>query len=108
MLFVKADDTYRLQVNDQVADIESHFEQGAELLQQGFPEEARRQFEHCVSANVMFAPGWEALADCYERLGNTTRAEECRAEAKQVRNTLSWRQVEADIRSRHPLWRRGS
>ena len=75
-------------------------------MRQGFAEEARRQFQHWVSVNVMFAPAWEALAD-YERLGGAARAEECRAEAKQVRDTLSWRQVEADIRSRHPLWRRG-
>jgi len=107
MLLMKAEDTFRLQVTDQVADIESHFQHGTELLRQGFAEEARRQFQHCVSSNVMFAPAWESLADCYERLGDTTRAEECRAEAKQVRDTLSWRQVEADIRSRHPLWRRG-
>lgn len=107
MLLMKAEDTFRLQVTDQVTDIESHFQHGTELLRQGFAEEARRQFQHCVSDNVMFAPAWEALADCYERLGDTDRAEECRAEAKQVRDTLSWRRVEADIRSRHPLWRRG-
>jgi nucleotide-binding universal stress UspA family protein len=107
MLLVKAEDTFRLQAIDQVADIESHFEHGAELLKQGFVEEARRQFRHCVSANVMFAPGWEALADCYERLQDPTNAEECRGQAKQVRDTLSWRKIEADVRSRHPLWRRG-
>ncbi|MBN1852857.1 MAG: universal stress protein [Pirellulales bacterium] len=107
MLLVKAEDTFRLQVTDQVADIESHFQHGTELLRQGFTEEARRQFQHCISANVMFAPAWEAIADCYERLKDTDRAAECRAEAKQVRETLSWRRVEADIRSRHPLWRRG-
>jgi nucleotide-binding universal stress UspA family protein len=108
MLLMKAEDTFRLQVTDQVADVESHFQHGAELLKQGFAEEARRQFQHCVSANVMFAPAWEALAGCYERLGDPDRAAECRDEAKQVRDTLSWRQVEADIRSKHPLWRRGS
>jgi nucleotide-binding universal stress UspA family protein len=107
MLLVKAEDTFRLQLDDQVADIESHFQHGVELLQQGFTKEAGCQFMHCVSANVMFVPGWEALADCCERLGETARAEECRAEAKRVRDTLSWRQVEADIRSRNPLWRRG-
>lgn len=107
MLLMKAEDTFRLQVTDQVADIESHFQHGTELLRQGFAEEARRQFQHCVSANVMFAPAWEALADCYERLGDTGRAEDCRAEAKRVRDSLSWRRVEADIRSRHPFWRRG-
>jgi nucleotide-binding universal stress UspA family protein len=107
ILLVKAEDTFRLQAIDQVADIESHFQHGVELLQQGFTKEAGCQFTHCVSANVMFVPGWEALADCCERLGETARAEECRAEAKRVRDTLSWRQVEADIRSKHPVWRRG-
>lgn len=108
MVLVKAEDTFRLQAADQLTDIESHFRHGTELLKQGFAEEARRQFQHCVSANVMFAPGWEALADCHERLKDSERAEECRSQAKQVRETLSWRRIEADIRSKHPLWRRGS
>ena len=106
MLLVKGEDAFRLQVSDQVADIETHFQHGTELLNNGFTEQASRQFRHCVSANVMFAPGWEALADCYERLGDSTQADDCRAQAKQVRDTLSWRMVEADIRSKHPLWRR--
>jgi nucleotide-binding universal stress UspA family protein len=107
MLLVKGEDAYRLQLTEQLTDIESHFQHGAELLRRGFAEEARRQFQHCVSVNGMFTPGWEALADCYERLNNAVRADECRAQAKQVRETLSWRQVEADIRSSHPLWQRG-
>jgi len=107
MLLVKSEDAFRLEISDQVADLESHFQEGRELLQQGFTEEARRRFQHCVSANVMFAPGWEALADCYERLGDAERAEECRAREKQIRDSLNWRRVEAEIRSQHPLWRRG-
>jgi nucleotide-binding universal stress UspA family protein len=107
MLLVKGEDTFRLQLTEQVADIESHFRHGAELLRHGFAEEARRQFQHCVSTNVLFTPGWEALADCHDRLGDAARAEECRAQAKLVREALSWRQVEADVRSNHPFWRRG-
>ena len=106
MVLMKAENTFRLQATDQLTDIESHFQHGTELLKQGFAEEARRQFQHCVSANVMFAPGWEALADCHERLKHSVRAEECRSQAKQVRETLSWQMIEADIRSKHPLWRR--
>ena len=107
MVLMKAEDTFRLQAADQLTDIESHFQHGTELLRQGFAEEARRHFQHCVSVNVMFAPGWEALADCHERLQDSRRADECRNQAKQVRETLSWRMIEADIRSKHPLWRRG-
>ncbi len=107
MVLLKAEDTFRLQATDQLTDIESHFRHGTELLKQGLAEEAVRHFQHCVSVNVMFAPGWEALADCHERLKDSARAEECRSQAKQLRETLSWCRIEADIRSKHPLWRRG-
>ncbi len=107
MLLMKAEDTFRIEAAHQLSDIEAHFERGAELLKNGFTEEASRQFEHCVSANLMFVPGWEALADCYERLKDPKRAEECRSQAKKVRETLSWRRIEAEVRSKHPLWGRG-
>lgn len=44
----------------------------------------------------------ERLAECHERLGDAVGAEECRAEARQIRDTLSWRQVEADTRPEDP------
>ena len=105
LLSFKAENAIRLRIDEQIADIQSHFQLGEELLEQGLPEEARRQFQHCIETDRVYAPAWEGLAEAYRRLGDAQRAQECRDTAKQIVETLWWKQVEADIRGRHPLWR---
>jgi Tfp pilus assembly protein PilF len=74
------------------------------LLDKGFPEEARRQFQHCLNTNDLFVPAWEALAEAYQRLGQEERAQEARQTALKMRQALEWRLIEADARRQHPLW----
>ena len=59
---VKGQDAIRLQLEAEIADVEARYKQGKELLAEGFPREAIRQFEICVDKDMMFAEGWEALA----------------------------------------------
>lgn len=106
VLTMIGDDAIRLRVDEELTDIETHYARGQELLEQGFPEEARRQFEHCVNINDMFVPAWESLAKAYDRLGQPSRQQECLAMAQRVREALSWTRIEAEIRASHPLWKR--
>ncbi len=69
-----------------------------------FPEEARRQLEHCVNTNDMFVPAWKALAEAYDRLGKEDGKKECLATADRIQEALSWRMIEAEIRAKHPLF----
>jgi nucleotide-binding universal stress UspA family protein len=103
MITMMDEDAVRLRIDEEQTDVETHYNQGCELLDQGFPEEARRQFKHCVNANRLFVPAWKALAGVYDRLGKEGRKEECLATAERVQEELSWRAVEADIRAKHPL-----
>jgi predicted Zn-dependent protease len=74
-------------------------------MENGFAEESIRQFKHCISTNEMFLPAWEALAQAYERIGETERAEKTRQTSAELEEVLSWRRVEADVRSHRPLWK---
>lgn len=101
----KAESAIRLRIDEEIADVRSHLKLGEELLEKGLPEEARRQFQHCIETDRMYAPAWEGLAEAYQRLGDSQRAQECSNTAKQIIESLWWKQVEADIRGHHPVWR---
>ena len=104
VIMMKADEAIRLRFNEELADIRDHYLQGLELLENGFPREAKRQFEHCVRTNDMYLPAWEGLAQSYERLGDPEHAERCRSTSKNLEEALCWKKIEADIRSHHTLW----
>jgi len=105
LVTVKAEDAFQLRLSEQVGDFDLHFRQATKLLEQGLPREAERQFQCCVMINAMFPPAWEGLAECCRRLHDNTRAEEYLKTARQAKNCLAWRAVEADIRRHHPFWK---
>ena len=102
---VKAEDAFQLRLSEQVGDFDTHLRQGIQLLEQGLPREAQREFERCVIINPMFPTAWEGLAESCRRLHDQARAEHCLRTAKQVRDSLAWQQVVADIRRNHPFWK---
>ena len=104
VVMVKAEDAIRLRLDEELADLHTHYARGCELLENGFPEEARRQFEHCMRTNDMFAPAWDGLAEVCQRQGRPDRANEHRETAQQIKQALAWQRVEADVRRSHLLW----
>jgi nucleotide-binding universal stress UspA family protein len=106
IIMLKAEDAIRVKIDEELADLQTHYERGCELLQNGFLDEAQRQFQQCLRTSDMFAPAWEGLAETAERRGDLDRAEQCRVTAQKVEETLAWRRVEADVRRTHPLWKR--
>lgn len=98
---VKERDAVRLKVEQEVHDIREHYAEGMEMLENGFVEEARRRFEHCIQTNNMFLPAWEGLALAFERLGQEHRAETTRKTAKELEEICDWRRIEAEIRSHY-------
>ncbi len=105
VVMMKATEAIRLKMEEHLTDIRSYYTQGLELMENGFAEESIRQFKHCISTNEMFLPAWEALAQAYERIGETERAEKTRQTSAELEEVLSWRRVEADVRSHRPLWK---
>lgn len=102
---MKAEDAFQLRLSEQVGDFDTHLRQGTQLLEQGLPGEAEREFQRCLMINPMFPPVWEGLAESFERLQDQARAEQCRRKAQEVRDSLAWQEVVADIRRNHPFWK---
>lgn len=101
---VKSEHAIRLRLDAEIADTEAHFKQGQELLEHGLPEEALSQFQYCIAKNAMYASAWEGLAAVHRRLDHEKEAKSCTEKAKSIVQQLSNRRIEADIRSRHPLF----
>lgn len=105
MVTVRSENAIRLRLDAESTDIEAHFKQGHELLALGFPEEAGRQFRRCIAKNNMHAPAWEGLAAVHKRLGQHEEAKRFEEQAEQIHQTLYHKQIEAEIRRHHPLFR---
>ena len=105
LVMLKAEDAIRLKLDQDLSVLNTHHGFGCELLENGFLNEAKRQFERCIQISDLFAPAWESLAETCERQGDVDRAEECRKTAKQIAEMIEWRRVEADIRRDHPFWK---
>ena len=70
MVMLKAEDAIRLKLDQDLSDLNTHYARGCELLENGFLNEAKRQFERCIRTSDMFAPAWESLAEACERQGD--------------------------------------
>ena len=101
---VKSEHAIKLRLDTEIADIHACLKQGVELLERGFPQEALAEFQRCIAKDMLFVPAWEGLAAAHERLGHDVEAKKCEEQARQITQTLWNRQIEADVRSRHPLF----
>jgi nucleotide-binding universal stress UspA family protein len=88
VITVKSEHLVRLNLEAEIADIETHYLQGKNLLDQGFPEHALIQFEYCLKHDVMFVPAWEGMAAALEQLGDKKEAEIALTEARIIRERL--------------------
>jgi nucleotide-binding universal stress UspA family protein len=107
IVMVKGEDAIRLKLDEELSDLRTHYARGCDLLEHGFVEEAKRQFEHCIDISDMFAPAWVSLAESYQRQGDRDRAAECRKAAAEIEEAIAWRRVEADVRRDHLRKKRG-
>jgi nucleotide-binding universal stress UspA family protein len=80
-------------------------EHGKELLEQGFPEEALKHVQECISEYDLCPRAWATLAATHKRLGHKVEAEKCEQRAKKLEQILVNQSVECDIRENHVLFR---
>lgn len=106
IVLVRAEPIIRPHLDTEPIAIEDRCRLGYELLEEGFFDEASRQFERCLQAWPLYPDAWDGLAAVCEQLGRTEEAEQHRQQAQQVTRALAEERIQADIRVRHPLWRR--
>jgi universal stress protein E len=106
IITVRSEHVIKLQLDAEIADVRARLKQGLELLERGFAQEALAEFQQCIAKDMLFATAWEGLAAAHEHLGHPEEAKRCEEQARLITRKLWNRQVEADIRSRHPVFGR--
>ncbi|MFH1438875.1 MAG: universal stress protein [Pseudomonadota bacterium] len=104
VMTVKSERAIRLLMDAEIEELDEHFKAGVKLMEKGFPKEALGQFKQALDMDMMYAPALEWMAKAHDRLGSKGEAEECRKQAKKIRQTLWEKRVEADARSRAGMW----
>ncbi len=101
VIVVRANGVGDLPLQQRLADVESHYDMGRELLREGrAPLAAIRQFEYCVLKDLLFAPAYESMAEGYDLMGLPAKAEEYREQARFAHQKNWERKVEAEIHSK--------
>ena len=100
---MKQEDFIVVQMNADLHDLESHFKQGMEMLENGLPKEALNQFKLGISINDLHAPSWDGLSLAYARLQEGKKAEDAHKQAKEIRTRMEEQKIVAEIRSKHWL-----
>jgi len=88
VITVKQEHVIRFPSEREVAEMESYFKRGKELLKKGLTEEALTHFEECIRRDAVFVPAWEALALAYQHMGRGKEAKRCLEMATYIRNHL--------------------
>lgn len=104
VITMKSEDAIRLYIEAQIDDLETHFKEGRESLEEGFAEAALQEFRHCLTIDAIFAPAWEGIAAAYERQGKKSEALNAREQAKMIRVRFEEQRIEAEIRGQHFLF----
>ncbi len=89
ILTMKARDLITLRLDVDLQSLEEHLSRGQELLDNGFPTEAVREFDHCLVLNPTLASAWEGKSLAYEHLGDTFEAKQAKRNARRIRERLN-------------------
>jgi nucleotide-binding universal stress UspA family protein len=88
VITLKQEHVIRFPLEKDLADIETHFRRGKELLDKQVMEGAVAQFEYCIRKDVLFIPAWEGMAVAYRNMGKKKEAERCDEMAAHIRKHL--------------------
>jgi len=95
VITLKQEHVIRFPLEKEVADIETHFGRGKELLKKQMMEGAVAQFEYCIRKDVFFIPAWEGMAVAYRQMGRKKEANRCEEMAAYIRKHL-WENEDAE------------
>lgn len=101
----KNDGMIQLKLDKGMTDIESIYTEGVHLAKQGFVQEAIIEWQRCIYLNELYFKAWSAIVKAYEGLGDTERAASFNASRERIQRILWDKQVEADLRGRHYLFK---
>ena len=101
----KKEGMIHLKLDRSITDIESIYKEGVELANSGFVEEAILEWTRCIKMNEFYLKAWSSIAKAHENLGNMEMAENFKASRERIQHAIWDKQVEADLRSNHFLYK---
>jgi universal stress protein E len=100
-LTTKSEDVIKLQLEARISDIEKHYPNGLQLMEDGFFREAIQEFKTCLDINDMHVPSLFGIAKVYDRLGDEEMAAQYRKMAREVLVRIYDSKIEEEIRKHY-------
>ena len=91
----------QLKLDREIDDIESVYNEGMELANQGFIQEAIVEWKRCIRMNEFYLRAWSAIVKAYENIGDTEKAAFFNASRDRIQRAIWDKQVEADLQGKH-------
>ncbi|MCF6184137.1 MAG: universal stress protein [Bacteroidales bacterium] len=95
---LKSENIIDLQLENEIQDIESHFNIAGQLVNDGFFKEAINEYKICLNINHMHIPSLIAISKIYKKSDNPEKAEKYKNMADDVLKITLNRKIEAEIR----------
>ena len=97
-LTLKTENAIHLNIEPRIKDIEEHFKDAKQLVEDGFYDEAIAEYQTCLKINDMHIPSLNGLSKLYEKMGDTKLAEEYKKIAHEVIVRLWDEKIEVESR----------
>ncbi|NND04839.1 MAG: universal stress protein [Saprospiraceae bacterium] len=97
-LMIKAEDVINLQLESDVSDLESHYNIGMQLMDDGFFSEAINQFKLCLNLNSMHVPAYFGIAKVYKTMGKEDMSKIYRDRGKDILDRIWNKKIEQEVR----------
>ena len=104
-IVIKSESLISLDLEKGLTDIDSLFQEGVQLEKDGYTDEAIAIWKQCTSKNEYYLKAWAAIAVVYESLGDKENAKKYTDIRNRIQRSIWDTQVEADLRSKHRLFK---
>jgi universal stress protein E len=97
-LTLKSQDIINLELGNSVLSLEKHYNTAKQLIEDGFFEEAIEQYKLCLSNNSMHVPSFYGIANVYDKMNKTEKADAYRKRGREIMNRIWDQKIEDEIR----------
>lgn len=94
----KTQDVMKLQIEERIRDIESHYKSAVQLMNDGYFHEAVREFKVCLKINEMHVPSLKGLAAVYRKMGDEKSAQHYDRLALEIMDRIWNLKIESEVR----------
>lgn len=97
-LTLKSEDAFSVKLETTIKDLDHHYNEGLQLMNDGFYEEALSQFQTCLNINSMHIISYLEAAKALDHLKNPEKAAFYRQTAIDLKEKLWFHKIEEEVR----------